>query len=213
MRFSRACKSYEDWAIPQRQTAERLRELEKVSGTVLDLGCGTGFLSEGLQKVVGVDIAMGMLRVYRERFGKVVLGDAHNLPFKDRSFDAVLSNFALHWTQIERSIPEAVRVCRGLFICALPVEGSLPQLGYPFPSVSQIRALLESTGRIRDFFLEDVPVPFQGWDLVRFFHYTGSSYNPLLKDVIISRKKVEDMIKMIDSPVFRVLFFSHEVKE
>ncbi|MCS6998941.1 MAG: methyltransferase domain-containing protein [Aquificaceae bacterium] len=213
MRFSRACKSYEDWAVPQRQTAERLKELEEVSGTVLDLGCGTGFLSEGFQKVVGVDIAMGMVRVYRDRFGRVVLGDAHDLPFKNKSFDAVLSNFTLHWTQIERSIPEAMRVCRGLFICALPVEGSLPQLGYPFPSVSHIRTLLESKGRIRKFFLEDVLVPFQGWDLIKFFHYTGSSYNPLLKGVIISRKKMENMINMIDSPVFRVLFFSHEVRE
>ncbi|MCS7196192.1 MAG: methyltransferase domain-containing protein [Aquificaceae bacterium] len=213
MRFSRACKSYEDWAVPQRQTAERLKELEEVSGTVLDLGCGTGFLSEGFQKVVGVDIAMGMVRVYRDRFGRVVLGDAHDLPFKNKSFDAVLSNFTLHWTQIERSIPEAMRVCRGLFICALPVEGSLPQLGYPFPSVSRIRTLLESKGRIRKFFLEDVLVPFQGWDLIKFFHYTGSSYNPLLKGVIISRKKMENMINMIDSPVFRVLFFSHEVRE
>jgi len=55
-------------------------------------------------------------------------------------------------------------------------------------------------------------IPFQGWDLVRFFHYTGSSYNPLFKGGIISKRRLESMIKTIDKPLFRVLFFSCEVK-
>jgi malonyl-CoA O-methyltransferase len=78
--------------LPQRYSAERLKEIEDIKGSVLDVGCGTGLMSQGLQEVVGVDIAMGMARIYKERFGKVVLGDAHNLPFKDKSFDCVVSN-------------------------------------------------------------------------------------------------------------------------
>jgi len=83
LKFSRACNSYEDWALPQRYSAERLKRIEDIKGSVLDVGCGTGLMSQGLQEVMGVDIAMGMARVYKERFGKVVLGDAHNLTFKD----------------------------------------------------------------------------------------------------------------------------------
>ncbi|MCS7261819.1 MAG: methyltransferase domain-containing protein [Aquificaceae bacterium] len=212
LRFSRACRSYEDWAVPQRFTGEKLKSLEKVEGLVLDLGCGTGLVSEGLEKVVGLDIAYGMARAYREKFRRAVLGDAHSLPFKSKSFDFVLSNFALHWTQLDRSIPEALRVCRGLFLCAMPVEGSLPELGFPFPRVEKIGALLEKMAKLRAFFLEEVPIPFEGWDLLRFFHYTGTSYNPLLGDGIISRKRIENMIKRIDKPAFRVLFFSCEAK-
>ncbi|MCS7170849.1 MAG: methyltransferase domain-containing protein [Aquificaceae bacterium] len=213
LRFSRACRSYEEWAIPQRYTAEKLRSLEKVQGLVLDLGCGTGFLSHGLEKVVGLDIAIGMAKYYKKKFGRVVLGDAHSIPFKDKSFDFVLSSFALHWTDIEVSIPEAIRVCRGKFLCAMPVEGSLFQLGFPFPKVEQIRSILQRMAYVRKFFLEDVPIPFLGWDLLRFFHYTGSSYNPLFKGGIISKERVKSMISTIDKPFFRILFFSCEVRE
>lgn len=213
LRFSRACSSYEDWAIPQRYSAQKLKGLESIKGLVLDIGCGTGILSEGLKHVVGLDIAMGMAKVYKEKFGRVVLGDAHALPFKNKSFNCVMSSFTLHWTDINRSIPEALRVCKNLFLCAIPVEGSLPELGFPFPEVKKVLSLLENRAVIRNFFLEDVPIPFTGWDLVRFFHYTGSSFNPLFKDGIISRKRVESMIYEIDKPAFKVLFFSCEVRE
>ncbi|MEJ7553781.1 MAG: methyltransferase domain-containing protein [Aquificaceae bacterium] len=213
LRFSRACRSYEEWAIPQRYCAERLKALEKIDGSLLDLGCGTGLLSEGLEGVVGVDIAMGMARVYRERFQRAVLGDAHDLPFKDKSFDFVISNFALHWTDLSRSIPEALRVCRRLFLCAMPVKGSLPELGFPFPEVEKVLGLLEGKTVMRNFFIEHVSIPFGGWDLVRFFHYTGSSFNPLSKGGIISRKGIESMIYKIDKPSFKVLFFSCEVRK
>ncbi|MFN7065000.1 MAG: methyltransferase domain-containing protein [Aquificaceae bacterium] len=213
LRFSKACYSYEEWALPQRYSAHRLRSMVDVRGSVLDVGCGTGFMSEGLKTVAGLDIAIGMVKVYRERFGKAVLGDVHNLPFKDKSFDWVLSNFALHWTDINISLPELIRVCRGSLLCALPVEGSLPQLGFPFPRVEDIEGILMDATRIRRLFLEEVPIPFKGWDLIRFFHYTGSSYNPLFNGGIISKKRIEDMIKTIDSTFFKVLFFLCEVKE
>ncbi len=212
LRFSKACNTYEAWALPQRYTAERLKELENIEGWVLDLGCGTGFASSGIDKVIGVDIALGMARVYKERFDRVVLGDVQALPFKDKSFDFVISNFALHWTDLNKSLHEALRVCRKIFLCAMPVEGSLPQMGFPFPKIESVKSFIESRSIVRHFFVEEVPIPFQGWDLIRFFHYTGSSYNPLLKDGIISKKRIESMIKTIDRPFFKVLFFSCEVR-
>jgi malonyl-CoA O-methyltransferase len=210
LRFSRACESYDRWAIPQRYCANKLKSLEDIEGRVLDLGCGTGLLSEGLSEVVGVDIAPKMAGLYRRRFGRAVVADAHHLPFKDKSFDFVLSNFALHWTDLEKSLPEALRVCAKTFLCAMPVEGSLPELGFPFPSVKKVLELLKGV-KLRHFFTEPVPIPFKGWELVRFFHYTGSSYNPSFVNGIISRKRVESMVKHIDNPAFIVLFFSCEV--
>ena len=64
-------------------------------GKILDLGCGTGLLSEFLQKkVIGTDISFKMLQQAQLREA-VVQADMDTLPFQDAVFDAVLSFTAL----------------------------------------------------------------------------------------------------------------------
>jgi ubiquinone/menaquinone biosynthesis C-methylase UbiE len=91
---------------------------------VLDVGTGPGLLAllaaervgpEG--SVLGVDVAEGMVRVARERAATLSQitferrnANALNLP--DDSFDAVLSSFALHFTDPNRSLRELYRVLR-----------------------------------------------------------------------------------------------------
>ena len=71
---------------------------------VLDVGCGTGVLArEALRRigpegqVVGLDLNEGMLAVAARAEPKIEWrqGDAASLPFKDASFDVVVSQFAL----------------------------------------------------------------------------------------------------------------------
>ncbi|ADO46222.1 Methyltransferase type 11 [Hydrogenobacter thermophilus TK-6] len=213
LRFSRAFETYEEWALPQRKSADLLLSMKRVEGLSLDVGCGTGFASRGLKKVVGVDISKGMAKIYKDRFGKVLLANAEALPFQDKQFHLVISNFSLHWTNLKKSIPEMVRVCRGQMLIALPVEGSLKELGFPFPSESAVLNLVKSEGvKVLESFMQKLEIPFKGWDLLRFFHYTGTSFNPSKEGVIMSRKKIEDMISHIDTPLFSVLFLSCEVK-
>ncbi len=213
LRFSRAFDTYERWALPQKKSAEILLEMKRVCGIALDVGCGTGFASRGLERVVGLDISKGMARVYKERFGRVVLGNAEHLPFKDKQFDLVVSNFSLHWTDIKKSLPELIRVCKGQLLLAIPIEGSLKELGFPFPHKEEVLGILTAGGcQVLECFTQDMEIPFRGWDLVRFFHYTGSSFNPSTGGVIMSKKRIEDMISRIDIPIFTVLFLSCEAK-
>ncbi|HKO51451.1 MAG TPA: bifunctional 2-polyprenyl-6-hydroxyphenol methylase/3-demethylubiquinol 3-O-methyltransferase UbiG [Polyangiaceae bacterium] len=93
---------------------------------VLDIGCGGGFLSNYLSclghRVTGLDASSDALAVARryDRTGLVRYqqGDALNLPYPDRTFDAVCAmDFLEHIESPDRVVAEAARVLKpsGLF--------------------------------------------------------------------------------------------------
>lgn len=73
-----------------------LPEIEN-SETLLDVGCGTGMfleeISDSDKTLFGVDFSVSMLEAAAERVDEAHLfvADADNLPFKDGSFDTVVS--------------------------------------------------------------------------------------------------------------------------
>ena len=90
------------------------------SGTrLLDLATGPGYVAalaaERGAAVVGLDIAREMVSLATRRHPGLEFrqGDAHELPFGDASFDAVVGNFlVLHLGRPEQAMGEAVRVLR-----------------------------------------------------------------------------------------------------
>ena len=84
---------------------------------VLDLGCGTGDLARSLharrQRVVGVDLSLGMLAAARAPAVPLVQGDAVALPFARASFDGVVSGFAVrNFADLPGVLDELGRVLR-----------------------------------------------------------------------------------------------------
>src|SRR3989338_11421484 len=65
------------------------RENEKV----LELGCSSGFLTKYLGKVTAIDTSEGMLDITRKKnpSAKCIHGDMFEMPFKDNSFDKVVT--------------------------------------------------------------------------------------------------------------------------
>jgi SAM-dependent methyltransferase len=98
--------------------------LEKFSqGKVIELGCGTGYVSAWLSRLgghpIGVDNSLAQLsnaHQLQDRFDlsfPLVHADAECLPFVDESFDFAISEYgAAIWCDPYRWIPEAARVLR-----------------------------------------------------------------------------------------------------
>lgn len=88
---------------------------------VLDVGCGTGRLTQWISEliegpVIGLDPLVERLQVARARGGRVrfEVGQAEDLSaFEDASFDAVCMSAVLHWvTDKAKALAEARRVLR-----------------------------------------------------------------------------------------------------
>ena len=67
------------------------------SGSLIDVGCGTGGYAAGLTTLgwdyTGVDASEDMLRRAEAKGVRVMRADAATLPFEDASFDAAVSTF------------------------------------------------------------------------------------------------------------------------
>ena len=111
-----------------------LATMEKVlSGyeSILDVGTGTGRFAKPLSDrglpIVGVDISTSMMAKARIKgLHDLVRGDAHNLPFRDQSFDAAVFVLVLHLVQDWVTVLHEIgRVCRGVVVSTVGTEEGL----------------------------------------------------------------------------------------
>ncbi len=123
--FSAAAHGYDQVAQLQREVGLQLLQhldANKITGRIVDLGCGTGFLTAELlkgrpgQPITALDLAVPMLRMARSKLNaktiSYVCADAENLPFADASLDLVVSNLALQWCgQLDQALAD---ICRAL---------------------------------------------------------------------------------------------------
>ena len=94
------------WLVFRPEHDAVLRALRSCgAGRILDGGCGTGLLAARVRReiggefVVGCDFSRGMLShaARRRDAAPLVQATALRLPFRDASFDAIVSTEAFHW--------------------------------------------------------------------------------------------------------------------
>jgi SAM-dependent methyltransferase len=117
--------------------------------SVLDVGTGTGRAALALARrgaeVMGIDPSEEMLRVARSNAERQELtvefrpGDAHSLPFEDRSFDLVTSlRVLMHTPDWQRCLGELCRVAKRRVIFDFP----------PLASASALQVILRRLARL-----------------------------------------------------------------
>jgi len=154
--FGRAAGTYDLYAKPQREFADRLVESSvkilsgngRVPGVILDLGSGTGYCSKLLREhypgsvIINLDIAEAMLMQARKQGDRDkeswLCADAECLPLKADSFDLVVSNLAIQWCpDLSELFGELFRVMKpgGFTIINTLAENTLQELKQSWSSV------------------------------------------------------------------------------
>ncbi len=119
--FNKASSNYDENAFLQNEIATRLSEKLKVISinpkTIIDLGSGTGFISDKTANLFPdatlfcVDFAQQLL--IKNSLNLKVCADAYQLPFRSNSVDFVISNLMIQWCpDLKTLFDECIRVLK-----------------------------------------------------------------------------------------------------
>ena len=137
IRNSLASADYDERAFyslipPQRYWQRRRHRITVLwargADRVLDAGCGSSLIVQSLNNVIGMDFNFAKLRFLRRYQIPLVNASAFALPFKDGSFDCVISSQVIEHIRYDESIfSEMRRVLRtgGMLILGTPDYATL----------------------------------------------------------------------------------------
>lgn len=152
---------------------------------ILDLGCGTGVLTNELAKngatVIGTDLSKDMINKAKSNYPNLTfrVEDATNLPFKNE-FDTVFSNAVFHWIANQEKLLYSVYNSlkdNGTLICEFGAKNNISQIQtafekvigqkghsycspFFFPTKEEYKLLLEKAGfEVKHIIEYDRPTP------------------------------------------------------
>jgi len=142
--------------------------------SVLDLGCGSGYLTGKIHsekcRVYGVDLAFNYVSIAAGScpVANFVQADIESLPFKDKSFDLVICSEVLeHLVNPSKALGEIKRVTKKTFISTVPL---LPEwLDRLRLRVQKNKVLLPGKGHLRNFQFESYRrlLEIQGFSIIK----------------------------------------------
>ncbi len=108
IKFSDTCKA-----------KSKTLENKNLKPLLLDIGAGSGISTKPFEKYCtcyALDPSIELLKKYK---GKKVLATAEKIPFKNKTFDIIISVTALHHTNLKQAIKEINRVAKPNSIIAI----------------------------------------------------------------------------------------------
>jgi len=173
--FNSHAASYDESAHLQRRVAEELAERIKLlsirPAAILDIGTGTGYIPLSMNRLFpaaslqACDLARGMLLVARgkstgrpDRIPDFINADAEFLPYRNGTFDLVVSSLAYQWLDDWRvAFGEAARVLRagGVFCFTTLGSGTLFELRDSYLRSFHARGNGASSPALHEFVRQD----------------------------------------------------------
>jgi SAM-dependent methyltransferase len=181
----------------------------EITGTYLDIGCGTGnytiYLAGRGLNLWGIDPSEKMLREAKSKSNKPgwLIGSAEKIPATNQNFNGAIAILTIHhWTSIERSFNELSRVLKNdsrlIVFTATPEQMKGYWLNHYFPgmlgySIEQMPSFetIKSAARKAGFTITATEKYFIQKDLKDLFLYSGKHkpeiyFNPLIRKGISS---------------------------
>ncbi|HEX7275728.1 MAG TPA: class I SAM-dependent methyltransferase [Nitrososphaeraceae archaeon] len=99
---------------------EMMRFMDGKNKLILDLACGTGILSTFIHnesansRIIGTDLTFEYLKLAKNRKSYALLTNslAEFLPYKDETFDVIISSYLVKYTELSTMVREHWRVLR-----------------------------------------------------------------------------------------------------
>ncbi len=223
-RFSKAARTYDAWAEPQRRVANRLCSfLPQRATRIADLGCGTGIMSSLLREkyptayITGVDPAAGMIDEYLTRFANDektfgIVASAEEF-CETAHFDLVVSTNSFQWFRNKKLALANIKqslTSSGQFLVATPLSRTLMELyeSYLSATGTPIRyAELFTENDYASLFLDaglttkrSVVEEFQmtvptPMDIIRFIQEIGGAPTKLRKESLIHNEQMHKLVE------------------
>ncbi|WP_211748812.1 class I SAM-dependent methyltransferase [Paenibacillus sp. Marseille-Q4541] len=203
--------------------------LQPVEGErILDLGCGTGDLTQEIAAsgahVTGMDLSYSMLEKARTKYPQLTFVEGNAERFTtEEPYDAVFSNAALHWMKNAEEVVKCVHaalISGGRFVAEFggqhnveiavqAITQVLKEQGvdaaslnpWYFPSIGEYSSLLEKQGfRVTYALHFDRPTPMQDGE-IGLRHWLNGFAGPFFRDVSPEFKEAAyDRIEQITRP-------------
>lgn len=167
-----ACERLIDYSI---EPLEKLNNKNKIK--ILDLGCGTGYVSQKVlekypkSEIIGIDISNEGLNIANEHNKNVcfLLMDAHKMQFQDKNFDFVLCIESLFHCDKYVVLKEIYRVLADDGVCSICDFYSKGEYYDKIPYNSQVFPIDEWINVLKN-------VGFKNIKIVDFSENTKGSY-------------------------------------